>query len=305
MVWLASTLVFVLLRLAPGDPYSTRLDGFPVSESQRALWRSQRALDAPLMTQYVHWVANSARGNLGWSSMHQRPVADVLAELLPRTLSLLSLGLVSSLVFGMALGAWQGARGGDGDAAVSAASLVVYSVPQFWLALLLLQLFAHELGWLPASGMVEATHDYLGPLERVKDRIRHLLLPWLSLTLIGTAVFARYQRSAMRDAWRAPFVDTARAKGLPDWRVGWHAWRTALTPVITLAGLVFPSLLGGAVFVERVFSWPGMGNATVLAVGARDYEFVTAAVLVGSAMTVTGSLLADWLQGLVDPRVRP
>lgn len=305
VVWAAASLAFVLLRSAPGDPYAARLDSFSVPEALRERWREQRGLDQPIAVQYVRWLRGIARGDFGWSSMSQRPVADVLRETLPRTLLLMSLALGTSVVLGMLIGAWQGTRSGSiGDDAVSTTSLLVYSMPEFWLALLLLQLFAQTLGWLPATGMVDAMHNYMPAGERLWDRVEHLVLPWLALSLVGTAVFARYQRSSMREAWQEPYVRTARAKGLTDRGVRRHAWRNALVPVVTVLGLVFPALLGGAVFVERVFSWPGMGHTTVLAVSARDYEFVTAAVVVGSTMTAIGSLLADWLVQWADPRTR-
>ena len=306
VVWAAATLTFFLLRAAPGDPYSRRLDGVALSAEAQAALRAQRGLDAPFAVQYVRWLGNIARGNFGWSSYHQRPVAAVLRDVVPRTLGLMSLALLTSLLAGLAIGAWQGTRVGRAeDEVLTTATLLVYSLPEFWLAMLLLQFFVQGLGWLPAGGMVESTHAYLAPVEQLQDRLRHLVLPWLSLSLVGTAIFARFQRASMHEAWREPFVRTARAKGLTSARVRWHAWRTALTPVIGLAGLTFPALLGGAVFVERIFSWPGMGSATVAAVNARDYDFVAAAVLIGSAMTVLGNLLADVVQHRLDPRVGP
>ncbi len=305
VIWAAATLAFVLLRSAPGDPYSRSLDGFAMSEARRVELAARRGLNDPMAVQYVRWLGNAGRGDLGWSTLYERPVRDVLRETLPRTLLLMSLALGASLLFGTLLGAWQGTRIGSlGDDAASTASLLVYSVPEFWLALLLLQLFAQSLHWLPATGMVSPEYAFMTFGARVQDRLEHLVLPWMALTLVGTAVFARYQRSSMREAWQEPFVRTARAKGLHEGGVRRHAWRTALVPVLTLFGLFFPALLGGAVFVERIFSWPGMGNSTVRAVTARDYEFVTAAVVVGSAMTAVGSLLADWLQQLADPRLR-
>jgi len=306
VVWAAATIVFIALRLAPGDPYATRLEGLPIPRETRDAWRVQRGLDAPMPVQYVRWLGNVARGDLGWSTLHERPVRDVLADLLPRTALLMGLALLTSLALGMWLGAWQGTRiDSVGDRVVTTTTLVLFSMPEFWLALLLLQLFAQTLGWLPATGMVDAMHEYMSFSDRLLDRARHLVLPWLALSLVGVSVFARFQRSAMRDAWREPFVRTARAKGLTERGARWHAWRTALAPVIALTGLTLPALLGGAVFVERIFAWPGMGNATVLAVNARDYEFVTAAVLLTSALTVIGSLLADAAQRAADPRVGP
>lgn len=304
VVWAAASLAFLLLRLAPGDPYSRQLDGLALPAEARAALRAARSLDQPLPVQYGRWLGQLARGDLGWSTLHQRPVADVLRETLPRTLGLMALALLTSLGAGLALGAWQGARHGRAaDEVTSTAALVVYSLPEFWLGMLLVQLFAQGLGWLPAGGMVSTTHEYLPPLAQLRDRLDHLVLPWLSLSLVGTALFSRFQRASMLEAWREAHVRTARAKGLAERRVRWHAWRTALTPVIGLAGLSFPALLGGAVFVERIFSWPGMGSAAVDAVHARDYELVTATVVVGSAMTVLGNLLADLAQRRLDPRV--
>jgi peptide/nickel transport system permease protein len=305
VVWGAATLAFILLRLAPGDPYATQLDTLPIPAEARAAWRAERGLDDPMATQYVRWIGNVARGKLGWSSRAQRPVADVLADVLPRTLALMGVALLTSMAGGMLIGAWQGTRAGStGDQVVSTTTLLIYSLPEFWLAMLLLQLFAHGLGWLPATGIVSAEYEYLPFLAQLQDRLAHFVLPWLALSLLGIAVFARFQRSSMLDAWREPFVRTARAKGLAERGVRWHAWRTSLIPVLGVAGLVFPALVGGAVFVERVFAWPGMGYTTVMAVGARDYEFVTAAVVTGSAMTVMGSLLVDGLLRLADPRMR-
>ncbi len=305
VVWAASTATFVLLRAAPGDLYTTSLDGFSVPDSTRALWRAQRGLDQPLPAQYLLWVRNAARGDLGYSTMFKRPVRDVMRDVLPRTLLLMGLALATSMLCGMAIGAWQGTRAGStGDRWISTLSMIAYSLPEFWLALLMLQIFVQWLGWFPATGIVDAMHDLMPPGEQLLDRLRHLALPWCTLSLVGTALFARFQRSSMIDAWREPHVRTARAKGLTERAVRRHAWRTALVPVITLFGLLFPALLGGAVFVERVFGWPGMGYTTILAVGARDYDLVTAAVIVGSAMTAVGSLLADGLLTIADPRTR-
>ncbi len=300
VVWAAATAAFILMRAAPGDPYTQQMD---VPANRRAQWVAQRGLDQPIHVQYIKWLRNLAVGELGESSRYNRPVRDVLRDVLPRTLLLMSLALTASVLLGMAVGAWQGTRvGTTGDSLVSTASLFAYSVPEFWLGILLVQLFAQSLGWLPASGMVSVEYEYLPFSEQIVDRIRHLVLPLTALTLLGTSLFARFQRSSMRDAWNEPYVQTARAKGLAERGVRWHAWRTALVPVVTMFGLMFPSLLGGAVFVESIFSWPGMGHTAVIAVSARDYNLVVAAVIVGSVMTVTGSLIADILQRAVDPR---
>ena len=144
----------------------------------------------------------------------------------------------------------------------------------------------------------------MSPWQQVVDRARHLVLPWLSLTVIGTAIFARYQRASMRDVLRESFVRTARAKGLAESTIRRQAWRAAILPVVTLSGLFFPALLTGAVFVERVYGWPGMGTALLTAISGRDYALVSACVIVGSAMTALGSMLADVVRVFVDPRLR-
>ncbi len=276
-----------------------------MTDELRARWRALYGLDRPLWAQYADWLGRAVRGDLGRSITQQRPVATILREVLPNTLLLMGLAFAASAALGSALGAWQGARAGSrGDRAASTLALVVYSLPEFWLALVLLMVFAHRLHWLPVTGMTDPMHDHLPPGRQLLDRLRHLVLPWLSLTLVGTAVFARFQRAAMREAIGEPFVRTARAKGLPGRAVRRHAWRAALLPVITLAGLLFPALLAGAVFVERVFSWPGMGTTLVRAITEHDYELVAAIVVLGSAMTAAGSLLADVVREVADPRLR-
>ncbi len=285
---------------------SSIADASNVPLELRAQWRAQQGLDQPVAVQYRRWIVDVARGRLGHSTSQQRPVVDVIGERLPRTLLLMSLALGASIVLGAALGAWQGARAGkSSDRALTFVSLLLYSIPEFWFALALLYLFAYRLHVLPATGMIDAAmYDSMTPWQQMIDRARHLVLPWMSLTVMGTAIFARYQRGTMCDIMREPFVRTARAKGLAEPAVRRHAWRAAILPVVTLAGLYFPALLTGAVFVERVFGWPGLGSALLDAIGNRDYALVSACVIVGSAMTAMGSLLADVVRALVDPRLR-
>jgi len=306
VVFVAASLTFLLLQLAPGDPISAIADASNVPTEVRAQWRAQQGFDQPVATQYVRWIGNVARGQLGHSTSQQRPVRAVIADRLPNTLLLMGLALGASLLFGASLGAWQATRTGSAaDRAVSFTSLVLYSVPEFWFALMLLFVFSYWIPVLPATGMIDvAMHGSMSSGARLWDRLRHLVLPWTALTVMGTAIFARYQRVAMRDALSEQFVRTARAKGLTTWSVYWHAFRTALLPTITLAGLFFPALLTGAVFVERVFGWPGMGSALLTAINSRDYALVSASVIVGSAMTALGSLFADVLRALADPRLR-
>jgi len=303
VVFAAATLAFVLLQLAPGDAATALGEG--TSPELRAIIRAQYGLDDSLATQYGRWLWSLLRGDLGWSHDQHRPVAAVIADALPRSLFLMGCALSVSLVGGMLVGAWQGARAGSRrDRATSTALLVLYSLPEFWLALALLAVFAYRLRWLPATGITGEMYDYMSAREQLVDRLRHLVLPLTSLSLVGLALFARYQRDAMQESMAQGFVRTARAKGLTESAVRRQAWRSALLPVITMTGLMLPALITGAVFVERVFSWPGMGFAMIHAIEARDYPVVSAGVILGSAVTAFGAALADIARDLADPRLR-
>jgi peptide/nickel transport system permease protein len=298
----ASTIAFVLLHVAPGDPFNALGEG--MTEALRAQLRHHWGLDQPLGTQYLRWLSNAAGGDFGSSTVLNEPVFELIASRLPNTLLLMGLALSSSIAFGIMLGAWQGARiGTRGDKLLSTLSLAVYSAPEFWLGMALLLVFAQHWPLFPAGDMISYGYRYGTTGERILDRAHHLVLPWLTLTMVGTAVFARYQRSAMRESMSEPFVRTARAKGLRESKVRGHALRASLLPVITLGGVLFPALLGGAVIVERVFSWPGMGSLLVDAIETRDYLLVTGTVVVASAMTALGTLLADLAKEWVDPRL--
>jgi peptide/nickel transport system permease protein len=307
VVWAASTIAFLLVRLAPGDPWSARFLGNPdVPPTMRAEWAAARGLDAPLPVQYGRWLALLARGELGWSASRHRPVADVLREALPRTLLLMGLALASSLALGIAVGRWQGVRAdGPADQATSLVTLLGVALPEYWIAILLLQGATLGIG-LDAGRLLGASLDVPAPWTWASVRATgtHLLLPWLTLTITGTAIFSRFQRASMAAAYAEPFVQTARAKGLDEPGVRHHAWRNALPPVVTTAGLTLPVLVGGAVFVERVFRWPGIGDTAVAAVQQRDYDLVLAVVVLGAALTVAGSMLADAVLERVDPRAR-
>jgi len=269
--------------------------------------RAEFGYDRPVLEQYVRYLGNVARGNLGFSHLLRVPVTQALRIVVPRTLLLMGLALAISFALGIRLGVYEVLHRHKARARASnGLSLFVYSLPDFWLALMLLLTFAYWLPILPAGGMVDTVmHEYMGPGQAAWDRIKHLILPLTALVLIITALISRYQRAALFEVLPSDFVRTARAKGLNERDIiGRHALRNALLPMITLAGLAFPALLGGAVFVEKVFSWPGMGLTLISAISVRDYPFVLASVVVGSAMVVIGNLLADIAYGLADPRVR-
>ncbi len=302
VIVLAASAAFLLLHAAPGDPFSN-IDGGLRDPNVRATARAQLGLDRPLVEQYGRWVQRTARGDLGWSTSQERRVGEVLANTLPRTLALMSCAFLISLVGGVLLGAWQGTHAGTHrDRAWSALSLVLFSTPQFVLALLLALLLSP---WpFPSSGMTTDASIASGWGEALYDRARHVVLPVLALGLVGIAYIARFERAAVRDIVALPFVRTARAKGLPESAVRWHAVRASLLPVITLAALLLPSLISGAVFVESVFSWPGMGQTLLSAIEGRDYDLVTAGVVLISALTTASTVAADLLRERLDPRTR-
>ena len=302
---LVTTVAFFLIHAAPGDPIGADDSRMPPAVQERL--RAQFGYDRPVLEQYVRYVGNVFRGELGFSHSLQAPVREVLAVTLPRTLLLMGAALALGFALGMWLGVFEIRKQGTRAArAVERASLLMYSLPDFWLGLMLLLVFAYWLPVFPAGGMIDVVmHDYMSAPRALWDRVLHLVLPLTTLTLMIAAMIARYQRAALVDVLPADYVRTARAKGLDDREViGRHVWRNALLPMITLAGLALPALLGGAVFVERVFSWPGMGLTAVNAIAARDYALVMAAVVVGAALVALGNLVADIAYGLADPRVR-
>lgn len=307
IVAFVSAISFALIHLAPGDPFSGVMDNPNVSEAVRERLRAQYGLDRPLPEQFGRYVSQLARGELGWSFSHDRPVRDVLAHALPNTLLLMTIALVGSFGLGILIALVQVARRGSAtDHVLGGISLLFFSMPDFWLATLALLAFTYWLPLFPVGGTVDPVmHEYMGAWGRLVDRLRHLVLPALTLTALAAAGVARYQRAALLDVLPADYIRTARLKGLTEREIlRRHALRNATLPIISLIGLSFPALLTGAVFVEKVFAWPGMGLALVNAIGSRDYPLVVGAVIIGSVMVTLGSLLADMLYAWADPRLR-
>jgi peptide/nickel transport system permease protein len=307
VVFFATTLAFVLIHLAPGDPIGATLNAPNVTESVREHMREQFGLDRPIAVQYVRWVANVARGELGYSFSQHRPVRDVFADAFPRTLLLSGCAMLLSFGLGIWVALLQAEHAnGARDRWFGRMLLLLYSVPDFWFALVVLMLFAYRLGLFPAGGLKDAiSYDYLPPLQQLEDRLMHLALPVVTLSLLSAATVARYQRAALVNVLETDWMRTALAKGL-GWResIRRHAFRNALLPTITLVGLSLPAFAAGALFVESVFSWPGMGYITVTAIASRDYHLVTTGVLVLSIFVAAGALLADIAVAAADPRIR-
>lgn len=307
VIFVVATATFVLVRLAPGDPFGAVMDNPNVTAEVREQWNRSYGLDRPLPEQYARYLGAIARADFGWSFSMQRPVSEAIAAALPRTLLLTGTALFLSFAAGIAIALLQARRPGRWlDRSLGRLSLLAYSIPEFWLALMLLLVFSLELGWLPAGGAADPLlHSRMAWWGRTLDTLRHLALPATTLAVIGTAVVARYQRGALLNVLPSDFIRTARAKGVPERAVlRRHALRNALLPTITLLGLTIPTLLAGSVFVEKVFAWPGMGLLAVSAVGTRDYAVVMAVVVVAGAAVAVGTLLADLLYAVADPRVR-
>lgn len=303
---LAVTLVFALLRAAPGDPLSSSVVDATSTPATRELLRAQYALDRPLIGQYAHFVGNALRGDLGVSISRGRPVVQVLRDVLPNTALLMGAGLLLGVLGGVALGAWQGSRDASPIARLTERiGLAVIATPEYIVATAVLSVFAVAWRLFPVGGMVTlGVHESMGTVEQIGDVLWHLTLPAITLALIIGAGVARYQRTEMRLVLAQPFIRTARAKGAPESRVLLrHALRNALGPVITLCGLLLPSLAGGAVFVEAIFAWPGMGRTMVEAVTGRDYPLAIGAVMAASVLVALGALLADVAAVIADPRL--
>jgi peptide/nickel transport system permease protein len=306
------TLVFVVVNLAPGDPSLVLITPGMRTEVAEQV-RERYCLDCPLPVRYTRWLANAARGDLGDSYSHRRPVTAVLASALPNTLLLSGLALVGAFVIGVLVGVIQAVRQHSAvDSVLSVVGLFFYSMPSFWLALMMVLVFGHLAGnvwdWpihFPAAGARSVDFDLLSPWGQLRDRAYHLVLPVTTLTLVLAAGVARYARGSMLEVIGQDYIRTARAKGLPERVViGRHALRNALIPIVTLLGLYLPVLFSGTVFIEYVFAWPGMGKLVVEAIGQRDYPLIMGASLLFAIMVVVGNLVADVLYALVDPRIR-
>lgn len=295
---------FVLIRLAPGDPFAAIYQSQEVPAPVRAQLRSSFGFDDALPVQFARFMGNIARGEFGWSVTHSSPVGEVIGRALPNTLLLMGTAFLFGLIGGVSIGAWQGWQPGTTLARVTdRLGLIVLSVPEFVLALLLMLGPALAWGLFPVAGMRQEFGP--GGFAGVLDLVHHLALPAFALSIILMAVIARHQRAAMLGVRDAEFVRAARARGVPENRVfTHHALRNALVPVLTLTGVLLPALFGGAVLVEKIFAWPGMGTTTVDAVLSRDYHLVVGCVVVSSVCVVVGTLLADLAVLWADPRLR-
>ena len=283
------TLVFVALRLS-GDPAATMLPG-DASVDELVALRRELGLDHPLHVQYLKFLASAVTGDFGTSLRHQQPAFELVIERLPATLELAFAALLLSVVVALPLGIVAAIyRGRLADMLAMGFAVVGQATPYFWMGIMLILIFAVELQWLPTSG---------------RGGLDHLILPAVTLGTHFMAVLARLTRTSMLEVLGQNYVTTARAKGLPEWLViTTHALKNAAVPVVTLIGLQFGTLLGGAVVTETIFAWPGVGRLAVQSIFVRDYPVVQAGVFVLALSFVGINLLIDLLYGYLDPRIR-
>jgi len=293
-----SVLIFGLMRLVPGDPAVVVLGYKATPDAVRAL-RETFHLDEPLLTQYLRWLVGALRGDFGVDFRQNEPIGRMILDRLPVTMELTVVATVCAALIGVPLGLLGGGRRGSAaDRASLAVGLLGVSMPDFWLGIILILLFALKLGLLPSSGFVPF-------VESPVDNLLYLVLPALTLAASRAAVLGRLTRAAVLDVSRRPFVQYARAKGLAEHAVLFrHVLPNAAIPIVTVLGLQVGYMLGGAIVVETIFTLPGVGRMTLDAVLERNYPVVQSAVLVIGAMFMLVNLATDVLYGIIDPRVR-
>ena len=292
---------FVLLRLAPGGPMAVYAQNPNMTEADMRRIERILGLDQPIHVQYVKWASGMAVGELGYSYRTGRAVGEIILERVPATLQLMGVAYVIAVVLGLFTGIVSAIRRRSiFDYAATTGAMIGLSVPTFWFGLIVIIVFAGGLRWIPSGGMAT-----LGMPFSLWDRFIHLIGPALVLGLWMTATWSRYARSSVLEIVGQDYIRTARAKGLRERAILLrHTLRNALIPLITLGGLEFRNLFGGALVTETVFSWPGVGRLYLDSLNYQDYSVILGLLLVTSVMVVAGSLLADLLYAVADPRIR-
>lgn len=296
-----SFLIYVLIGLMPGDPIDLMISANPhLTPADAARLKALYGLDQPLVERYLAWAQAMLEGDFGYSRLYLQPVGSVLLPRLGNTALLMGTSLVCAYALALPLGILAARHPGSRlDAAVNLLCFAGISVPAFWLALMLILVFAASLGWLPAGGIETIGHGDLA------DRARHLLLPVMTLTLASMGAHLRYVRASMIETLRQDYVRTARAKGASELRVlAGHALRNALIPIVTVLALSFGSLFSGALITETMFAYPGMGKLIYEAILGNDFNLALAGLLLATGMVLIGNLAADLAYAAIDPRIR-
>lgn len=298
VLFVVSVVSFLIMWIVPGD-IAAEIAGTSATEAEIAAIRARLGLDRPIWDQAITWYGNLLHGDLGWSYLLHRSVADAVLERLPVTLSLAGLALVLAVVIGMGLGILAAVRHRTLlDQGAMSLALIGLSVPDFWLGLMLIVLFGVTLGWLPTGGFVPITESFTGWLAS-------MTLPALTLAITQMGVIARMTRSAMLDVLGQDYIRTARAKGMTGPVIVFkHALLNALIPVVTLVGVLTGVLIGGAVVIEAVYSLPGVGRLIIGAIQRRDYPIIQGGLLITASTFVFVNIVVDLVYGWLDPRVR-
>jgi peptide/nickel transport system permease protein len=296
-----TVVLFAVIQAAPGGPEGALLEsGRFIDPEVIEAYRERLGVDQPIPVQYVRWLGAALQGDLGVSFSTTRPVSEMILERLPATLELMGTAFLLAAVLAFALGTLSAVRPYSWfDNLGTGVSFLGIAMPVFWFALLLQLVFGVWLGWLPLSGTRTVGASSVG------DHLLHLILPAVVLSFRYVAGWSRYLRSSLMGVLKQDYIRTARAKGLPEWRVvGVHGLRNALIPVVSIMALNLAALFSGAVITETVFSWPGIGRLFVTSMMARDYPLLMGILLLGSVMVVVFNLLADLVYGWLDPRIR-
>jgi len=300
--------VFVLVHSVPGDPIDFYVSQHMTHLSQAALEaiRHEHHLDQPVITQYLYWLRGAVTLDFGTSITDHRPVLDHVLEKLPHTIELNLTAFLLAAIIGVPIGLWSATRSGRPlERASAVLFFLLYSLPSFWVALLLMEFFSVKLGILPLFGMQSDEYFDLSSAQKLLDHTRHAILPVITLSYTQLAIFARFSKSALTEVIRQDYITTAYAKGAAPARVLWrHAFRNALIPLITLLGLVIPYLISGSVIVEDIFQWDGIGRLYFVSILSRDYPTVLGLTVATALLTLLASLLADVLYAFADPRIR-
>lgn len=294
-----SILSFAIMYAAPGKPAILNLDP-EIPPEVREAQAERLGLNDPIPVQYVRWLKNVSKGDFGTSYARKMPVTDMILDRLPNTILLMASSLFLAAIIAIPFGVISATRQYSmTDYGVTVGSFLGLATPNFWLGIMLIMVFSVQLGWTPVGGISTIGADF-----SLLDRLRHLILPALVLATADMAGLTRYTRSSMLEVINQDYIRTARAKGFRERRVVYkHGLRNGLIPVITMFGLMLPTMIGGSAIVESVFNWPGIGKMFIDATFQRDYPVIMAITMFGALLTVIGNLIADILYAVLDPRI--
>lgn len=301
MAFAISALIFFASRLSPIDPINALISPDAASDpANLELLREQLGLNDHIVIQYFNWLKEIATGNFGYSIQSGQAISEILALRMPATLELVLSALVLSTILALTIGLFAGAnRGGLADKASRILAVIGIAVPDFFIGLAFLNVFAYNLGWLPTGQRISPGQSTF------LDRLPHLILPVATLTVAMLAVLIRYTRNSVLDTLNKDFVKTARSKGVPEWKVLFsHVFRNSLGPVMVILAFRLPLLVGGSILVETVFQWPGIGSTVVAAVSASDFPVIMVISMLIAMVILVASFLVDIVKSILDPRVR-